>query len=687
MPDVQKKTSLLRDVDESIFFTNWFLEGGDRFVFLFNQNIRQTDIQYSELISLIRVHAVFAGGNRYCEFSDSDSFKSGLKSLLTSMGTKPINDSESLKVIIDYISNKIVADPRFGTSAVYTPPGCSLSVGDICGEAGYVHSVGRVISFRNAVKLTKQELTRNVRAYISRYASDKRPIFIVPYSHEAFSGQDKGSPFLKGGLDDLKLNMAKMYVGSDPLEAALHEVANLVEETGLKCQLALSNDYRTDLQEFHDQLSPHDVRSWFMIIDSDVNSRQRFPMDKKYFVFYEQLFANRSRYQWFDENKPAWVSHTTLPHSLASAMINLTRPFWRHNRPIRLCDPFGGSGTVYFEAQKHIGVTLRSSDLAPASAVIAKDNVDLFSLQPSALTALIAEMKILCKAISEGIGFNPNPSGASALKIKAAYVAATKIIHSGDGDCLSAPQAAWDEYLTSSAGSSLTKRVLFYCCLKGLIRHKYAVESGIEAESKAIAVETDVLIQSLERLSSTISAPTLEKFHQRSLFSGKLSRIRVINDSYSVGVRQDPPSTQTTDLFGNQEFLVMNVLDLPKNSIDLIVADPPYGFNTEEEILKMATLFRATSDTFIDAISDEGGQIILAVPEVSFTGRPIPAVASRSFVVDQIIRSAMRLGRRLYRPTLPTPGPSSRFEAPYYWYSEKALKRAILHFWVAPRNA
>ena len=54
---------------------------------------------------------------------------------------------------------------------------------------------------------------------------------------------------------------------------------------------------------------------------------------KRFLICYKQEFRNENPFHIFDENKPAWVSHTTAPHALTAAMLNIARPFYSATTP------------------------------------------------------------------------------------------------------------------------------------------------------------------------------------------------------------------------------------------------------------------------------------------------------------------------------------------------------------------
>lgn len=70
--------------------------------------------------------------------------------------------------------------------------------------------------------------------------------------------------------------------------------------------------------------------------------------------------------------------------------------------------------------------------------------------------------------------------------------------------------------------------------------------------------------------------------------------------------------------------------------------------------------------------------MVIALPDWSHTGRQIPAFALKDFVAHQVLIVAEELKREVIISGVQAPravgGP------PFYWESEKALRRAILHF-------
>jgi tRNA G10 N-methylase Trm11 len=117
--------------------------------------------------------------------------------------------------------------------------------------------------------------------------------------------------------------------------------------------------------------------------------------------------------------------------------------------------------------------------------------------------------------------------------------------------------------------------------------------------------------------------------------------------------------------------------DLEKNKYDLIICDPPYGFNTSENEDGLSKLYSEFIDSAIYSLRPKG-QLILCLPAESYTGRDLHYCTRSDIVSRQIILKAHQQNRIVYRPAQSIPMIS--LLPPYYWESERALRRTILHF-------
>ena len=184
------------------------------------------------------------------------------------------------------------------------------------------------------------------------------------------------------------------------------------------------------------------------------------------YICYEQHYKNENPFHLFDEDKVGWIDHTTIPHTLAGAMINITRP-WPDQRSVRIADPFSGSGTFWLEAIKLPKTKVYCSDLNPAAGVMTADNLSFFRASQKQLAAW--------KQMLSGVGTlqeNAKRSTSSYGPLLNAAIAACKKW-----------QTVYQRDDYSSQGTILIKqlpdldrRLLFYTVLKTTRRHNVEID-------------------------------------------------------------------------------------------------------------------------------------------------------------------------------------------------------------------
>ncbi len=119
------------------------------------------------------------------------------------------------------------------------------------------------------------------------------------------------------------------------------------------------------------------------------------------------------------------------------------------------------------------------------------------------------------------------------------------------------------------------------------------------------------------------------------------------------------------------------------NKVDLIITDPPYGFNvaigSPDEQIKF---YKELIGTFLQAVKNFG-QIIFCLPDESINGQSVPFYLRKAWIlreffiqvaekypgegrIIEISSTKPRYGTLLYAP-------------PYYWRSKRALTRTVMH--------
>jgi hypothetical protein len=212
-------------------------------------------------------------------------------------------------------------------------------------------------------------------------------------------------------------------------------------------------------------------------------------------------------------------------------------------------------------------------------------------------------------------------------------------------------------------------KLLFYLILKTSRRHNAMIDS--EAWWEFYAKEATSHLNALEglmrqRKRNKVSEPTSSIV---SIGTGKFSA----SCSLDLGATLNELTVNGAK----------NVLDLDKShkgDIDIIITDPPYGFNTEENPRQLNDLYEKMIPVFLSVLSDDS-QLVISIPEFSHSGRQLPAFTFREFLTHKVLLTAAECGMEVvWSPSAVPKGSRSLFRAPFYWESERALRRSILHF-------
>jgi hypothetical protein len=116
----------------------------------------------------------------------------------------------------------------------------------------------------------------------------------------------------------------------------------------------------------------------------------------------------------------------------------------------------------------------------------------------------------------------------------------------------------------------------------------------------------------------------------------------------------------------------------------MIVGACVQAFSAAGMIEASATLYSEAIPAMIRALKSEG-QIVFCLPGKSHNGQPISHFAVKQIIPSQLVHAAESRGREVILNGSVKPTPEEIFRPPYYWQSERALTRTILHFRIQMR--
>jgi hypothetical protein len=215
-----------RDVFErGRFFNSWFKSDPDRcFFFLFKKNLRVTDIQFSELLALIRVHSSseLFDPTEELQFLSVSEFYGTVEKMAEAFLLDPNRREAGCELIADLyqpiLARTIAIQGRFGSCEVYLPPELTLDLAAICGSSGYIHSCGYNIYVRAAYKATKQGFLEVLKRCVvsGKKGPPSKRVYFAVYAHEDFDkGDSELTQEIRHGLDDVKIHLEKFYMGQE----------------------------------------------------------------------------------------------------------------------------------------------------------------------------------------------------------------------------------------------------------------------------------------------------------------------------------------------------------------------------------------------------------------------------------------------------------------------------------------
>jgi len=678
------------------FFNKWFRNKGSSYVFIFKKNIKVTNIQHAELLSLVKTNITDIKTGKIInniQFLSVFEFNDSLEKLINDfpVNSKFIDKNRFLFIAKHYfqiLKRMVIVDSFYGSSVVFVNQYMNLNYKEICASSGYIHSTGINIFIRKVSKTKKREFITAIEKYVRANYKKSLKAYFVLYTHEDFTSYDREvASELRDGLDDLKYSVEKYHMGTSTLVEVISELG-----TNLKglLEIPIPGNFKVTHNKFNIKNIDKSRTIW-LIMDRNIDENTYLPGIDPYYICYDQHFINHNPYHIMDENKPAWNSHTTVPHTLVGAMINLSKEWCPTNRKICLVDPFSGTGTTCLESMKYSNIKIECGDIDPLSRQMTIDNMYYFSLDKNELDIDIKLLRRLINKLDPNNKYRddemlkdlpviePNPAKDTIVSNAHEWVDKLFTKTSFDNSSV-AKKIVTETTLRVLLKKTEFERVVFYLALRAHERHHVGIERESLDKTRALLIQTQKLTHQLLRLKKLREKEESKCVETDGMYS-------IFIDKYSKGITvcRKRFKKRYKQLISKRAIKTQDVRKLRKKGYDVIITDPPYGFNKEFNPYDLARLYSDSLAAMIRALKNNG-QLLISLPERSHIGKESPFVTHKELVKQQVLFYAEKEGKEVINTTYSLPIPSNLFRAPYYWESEKALKRSILHFVFRSKN-
>lgn len=685
------------------FFYKWFGNKNSAFFFLFKKNLSVTNIQFSELLALLRCYTksrISDESIRNLQFLTLSEFENIIDGIIeaflqTSDYSKDSNNI--IKHVVDLyyplLSRVMVVESFYGSCAVYVPPNLNIDLLSICAKSGYIDSCGSNVFIKSIQEAKKNDFFKKINNYFKNYPIKEKLVRFGVYSHEDFNIQPQNSDLdtknrkemERNGLDDVKIYVEKYYMGTDKLVQILKNMKTEFDKKLMILDPGTYQDYKLDNIDM--------LRTLWLIVDKSIDKNSRFPGEDQYFICYEQRYSNKNPFHLNDEYKPGWIAPTTIPHTLIGAMINITRPWLSDKREINFCDPFVGSGTTLLEMLKFSSVEINCSDKASMVCLLAKDNLEFFSFSSDQLKEFEKKLTALWNKIN-GIENDYRIEDSQGMSTYSEeFVLAVNLWLQVGGINESDYQFESSIVQKLIKIDDVYKRILFYLALRTKQRH---IIKEVTNEIDWMTAYSKEVSQLMCLLKGIIELRNQEEKGEEEGCS-KSTTIKVFQGKYSkyCSIRQDYLAKISNKIKLNNEtqiglayevdkcsIITVDVEDIKKlkgKTYDIIVTDPPYGFNTDFSKKDLAEMYSDAIRNMIKALKPNG-QLVICLLDSVRTGKESPFFIHKEFVVQQILMASEELKREVINSMVKVSPSDEIFQGPYYWESERSLRRSILHF-------
>ena len=633
----------------------------------------------------------------------------------------------------NFFQRTVIFDIYFTSVLIHVPLSLMVNIGTVAIESGYVHSAGLAIYVRNIEKAEKDPFVSRLGRYLDMHPGKR--FFITPYASEFFAPfESKSSASVRNGLDGVRLQLKKHYFEDVSLLSFVAELKKLFPNhlsipSGVK-------DYSEERANSRNEKANEEITIWFIAdggvafdsIEKTANKNRHL-----YIIAYAQTHLNHNQLNIFKERKPAWIASTTLPHTLSAAMINIARHCWELTERQRvgrieklvIVDPFCGTGTTLLDSlARFSNATIIGLDQSQIMPALVRTNLEYFSSQPPQIARILSMLRTIRDRIKDEVAHPTTTDGMLSRMAKrdlhksfsgemtpendfeyCLHLLMEEISIASEGQTtdisdLSVYKLAIRGFssnvieLLSSSTHPLRLKVLFYLLWRALLMNTFSFRADARTPLGVFAVFIDELDKSIKQhqdFEKLLRDPIRAQGRAFCERIGSYSREGAIQSdffgsNYAKPVILDPAQIEADSIALLNEGLHLcraddsiKLLKNLKQTVDIVVTDPPYGFNAfESESEDMKSLYARMVPALIDTLRP-WGQLIIALPAYAKNGKRIPFYQTRESVMKQIVAHVEANGRKIVSYVETSPASRDLFRLPWYWGTNSAIERRILH--------
>ena len=244
----------------------------------------------------------------------------------------------------------------------------------------------------------------------------------------------------------------------------------------------------------------------------------------------------------------------------------------------------------------------------------------------------------------------------------------------------------------------IVTKIIFYGTWRAVALGEFFIhKSGLEGLTAVLEQEFKIMIRELNDL-----AEDREYHEEKSVdFATYTARKGLYSENGSLSPKKFAElesqlliAKQPDQLFDENDARRFRILtgqssiEILKNltqKIDVIITDPPYGFNKDDgDSRQMQTLYVDFVNHSLRALKDNG-QLLISLPDFAKNGKQIAYYQTRNMLLRQIFTAAYDANKEIIQYNRPRPQPENLVGPPYFWGTTGVLSRSILHFFVRSR--